>query len=90
MFWYLQKFVLKPLKPLLRLTNPSIRNAADASPALIDLALQRVHPDEGGHFDLLKKTESSLDSLNVDKQDLLWGKTLEWAGISSEKVGGLN
>jgi len=85
-FWYLQKLVLQPFRPLLRLVNPAIRNAAEASPTLIDLAIQQAHPGERGHFELGEKMESSPDSLNVEKQDLLWEKTLEWAGLTSEEV----
>jgi hypothetical protein len=89
MFWYLQKLVLQPFRPLLRLVNPAIRRAAEAGPPMIDLALQQAHPGERGHFELKEKTESSSDSLDVKKQELLWEKTLEWAGLTSEDAGGL-
>ena len=66
-----------------------MRSTAEAGPHLIDLALRKAHPKERGHFELEKKVESSPDSLNEEKQDLIWNKTLEWAGLTKGEIGSL-
>lgn len=84
MFVWAQRLFFQPFKPLLSLVNAAVRVAAEAGPDLIELALQRAHADERGHFNLLKKEDSSPDSQDTEKQDVLWEKTLEWAKITSK------
>ncbi|KAF2728577.1 short-chain dehydrogenase [Polyplosphaeria fusca] len=85
-----QRFFFRPLRPLISLLNPAVRSAAAAAPGLIDLALRRAHGGERGHFKLLTKEEGSPASLDVEKQELLWTKTIEWAHLTSENATLLN
>ncbi|KAI1463400.1 NAD(P)-binding protein [Daldinia caldariorum] len=79
-----QRLVLQPLRPLIRLTDPSYRTAADAGIDVVDLATNNVHPGERGYLLTLKKEPSSPDSYNEDTQEKLWVKSAEWAKITKE------
>ncbi|KAH9992266.1 NAD(P)-binding protein [Xylariaceae sp. FL0662B] len=81
----LQRFILQPLKPLLRLTDPTMRTAAEAGVDVIELAV-KLDPHERGFFTLLKKDQSSPESLDVEKQQKLWTKTAGWARITKENT----
>lgn len=80
----LSKIVVRPLRPLLRLVDPCVRTSADAGIDVARLAINEAAPNERGHFVLLEKTESSPDSLNEGKQERLWQKSAEWAGIKAQ------
>ncbi|KAI2607913.1 NAD(P)-binding protein [Hypoxylon sp. NC1633] len=81
---YVQRFVLQPLRPLLRLKDPSMRTAADAGVDVVALAANKAYPGERGYLKLLKREPSSPDSLDEDKQQRLWVKSAEWARITKE------
>ncbi|KAI2620983.1 NAD(P)-binding protein [Hypomontagnella submonticulosa] len=83
---YAQKFVLQPLRPLLRLKDPSLRTTADAAVDVIDLAMNKVYPGERGYLRQLRKVPSSKDSMDEDKQQKLWVKSAEWAKITKENT----
>ncbi|KAI1377102.1 NAD(P)-binding protein [Hypoxylon crocopeplum] len=83
---YAQRFILQPLRPLLRLRDPSMRTAADAGADAIEVAANKAYPGERGYLKLLKRESSSPDSLDEDKQQKLWTKSAEWAKITKENT----
>ncbi|KAI1774388.1 NAD(P)-binding protein [Hypoxylon cercidicola] len=83
---YVQRFVLQPLRPFLRLKDPSMRTAADAGVDAIELATNKAYPGERGYLKLLKRAPSSPDSMNEDKQEKVWAKSAGWAKITKENT----
>ncbi|KAI0894719.1 NAD(P)-binding protein [Annulohypoxylon nitens] len=79
---FLMRYAVQPLLPLMKYQNPQMRLGADSGIDTIELALDRVHPGERGYFELLEKAESSPESRDESKQEKLWVKSAEWAGIS--------
>lgn len=71
----MQKFVYKPLLPLLRFVNPTLRTAAPAAIDVIELALNPIYTGLRGYFIGLKKAESSPESNDKAKQKLVWNRT---------------
>jgi hypothetical protein len=82
----MQRLVMQPLRPLLRLSNPSMRTAAAAGPDLIELATGKAHPGERGYFIHLDKAATSTESQDMATQDRLWATTVEWARITADKT----
>ncbi|KAL9062527.1 MAG: hypothetical protein Q9157_008842 [Trypethelium eluteriae] len=83
----LQKFVLKPLLPLLKLLmGPTLRTAAPAGVDVVELSLNPIYLGKRGFFTLLQEDQSSPDSRDERKQQRLWNKTLEWAKITKENT----
>ncbi|KAI1499595.1 short-chain dehydrogenase/reductase-like protein sdr [Biscogniauxia marginata] len=83
---YVQKLVLQPLRPFLRLKDPSMRTAADAAADVTALVLNQAKTGERGYFKLLNKESSSKASLDETKQEKVWEKTAEWAKITKENT----
>ncbi|KAK5632851.1 hypothetical protein RRF57_008565 [Xylaria bambusicola] len=83
---YMQRFVLQPLWPILRLLIPSVRPSTDAGADVADIALSRKHARERGYLNLLMPGPSSEESLDEVKQQKIWVKTAEWAGITRENT----
>ncbi|KAL8730887.1 MAG: hypothetical protein Q9166_003814 [cf. Caloplaca sp. 2 TL-2023] len=81
MLFYLSKFVIGPLQPLLRFMDPTMRTSAEAGKDVIQLATNEAYPGDRGYFTMLKKDESSPESRDEAKQERLWVKTAEWAGV---------
>lgn len=78
----MSRMIIKPLSPLLRaLVDPTMRKASDAGVDVINLAVGEDYSHAEGYFTLGKKDESSPESMDEKKQELLWQKTLEWTGI---------
>ncbi|KAI9784388.1 MAG: hypothetical protein M1816_000859 [Peltula sp. TS41687] len=86
MLVYMSKFVMQPLRPLLRLKDPTMRTAAEAGVDVVDLAMNRAFPGERGYFTLLKRDISSPESRDEKKQRKLWVKSAEWARITRENT----
>lgn len=86
MLVFMSKFVIRPLRPLLRIMDPTMRTSAEAGADVIDLAVNKAHPGERGYFTLLKKDESSPDSQDGEKQKDLWAKTAKWAGVTLDNI----
>jgi hypothetical protein len=86
MLVYMSKFVLRPLRPLLRLMDPTMRTAAEAGADFVELATNNASPGERGYYTLLKKDTSSADSKDEDKQQKLWVKSAVWTRISGENT----
>ena len=63
-----------------------MRTAKEAGIDVAELATDNAHQGERGYFTLLKKDTSSPDSQDASKQQQLWMKTLEWAGITPENI----
>lgn len=82
MLVYMSRFIIQPLRPLLRLMDPTMRTSAEAGADVIDLATNKAHPGERGYFTLLRKDDSSPESQDKEKQRNLWVKSAEWAGIT--------
>ncbi|RYC59528.1 hypothetical protein CHU98_g6680 [Xylaria longipes] len=83
---YMQRLVLQPLQPVLRIMVPDVRRSADAGVDVAELALNQKHPDERGYFRLMVPGPSSAESLDETKQEKVWAKTAEWAKITSENT----
>lgn len=82
----LQRFVLRPLGPVLRFLNPAMRTSAEAAEGVIELGVGEAHPGERGYFNLLEKGESSPDSLDKNIQERIWSKSAEWARITKDNT----
>ena len=81
----MQRFIIQPLMPILRsLSDPTMRTADVAGADVAQLALGVAHPGERGYFTLLEKDKSSDESLDEEKQERLWKKTLEWVKIGKD------
>jgi len=61
-----------------------MRTAAEAGADVVDLAVKDAYSGQRGYFTLLAQDTSSPESLVKDKQEKLWLKTNEWAGITSK------
>ena len=82
MLYYMSKFIIQPLRFLLRFMDPTMRNAAKAGVDVADLATNNVHPGDRGYFTLLEKDISAPDSMDEETQQKLWVKSMEWARIT--------
>ncbi|KAI2780671.1 NAD(P)-binding protein [Daldinia loculata] len=85
-FTYMQKFVLRPLLPLIRLKDHTARLSAPAGADVIELAVNSKYAGQAGYYTLLKKDESSPESKEEQKQEALWAKSLTWARINKENT----
>jgi len=84
---YMSRFMIQPMRPVLRLMDPTMRTAQEAGHDIAELATNTAFPGVRGYFTLLKQDESSPDSKNEDVQETIWKKTLEWTGINEEETG---
>jgi hypothetical protein len=66
--------------------DPCVRTSADAGKDVARLAVNEACPNERGYFVLLDKTESSPDSLDENKQEELWRRSIEWVGIMPQDI----
>ncbi|KAI2617139.1 NAD(P)-binding protein [Hypoxylon sp. NC1633] len=78
----MQKWVYKPLLPLLRLPNPTLRTAAQGGVDVVEMAVSPTYAGQKGYYTLLKKDDSAPDSNDEGKQQSLWKQTLEWTGTT--------
>lgn len=74
----MSKFVIRPLRPLMRFMDPTMRTSAEAGVDVIDLAVGKAHAQQRGYFTLLKPDTSAPDSLDEKVQQKVWEKTLQW------------
>ncbi|KAL1852446.1 hypothetical protein Daus18300_012205 [Diaporthe australafricana] len=82
----LSKLIVQPLRPPLRLVDPSVRTSSDAGTDVARLAINEASPNERGHFVLLEKLESSPDSLDEEEQEAMWRKSAEWVGLMPQDI----
>ncbi|KAL3468135.1 NAD(P)-binding protein [Aspergillus heterothallicus] len=79
--------MIRPFLCLLRrISDPTMRTSAEAADDIVDYATNNAYPGERGYFTLSQRDVSSPESLNEGKQEALWSKTIEWAGITSENT----
>ncbi|KUJ21389.1 NAD(P)-binding protein [Mollisia scopiformis] len=83
---FLRKFVLRPLLPLLKMTDPTARIAAAAAIDVARLATNEAHPGERGYFTLLKPDQGSEASRDEMTQEALWLKNVLWVGLTSKDL----
>lgn len=86
LLFYMSKFVIQPFRFLLKFSDPTMRTASEAAVDVAALSTSKAHAGQGGFFTLLKKENSSPDSQDEKKQDLLWNKTLEWTRMEAEGI----
>lgn len=86
MLFYMSKFIIQPLRFLLRFMDPTMRTAAKAGIDVADLATNKAYPGERGYFTLLEKDVSAPDSMDEETQQTLWVKSMEWARITRENT----
>lgn len=87
MLQMMSKFVIRPLRPLLRFADPTMRTSNEAGTDIAKLAVNEASPGARGFFTLLKEDTSSPDSLDEKVQESIWEKTFEWTGVSKEAAG---
>ncbi|CEN62934.1 hypothetical protein ASPCAL09562 [Aspergillus calidoustus] len=79
--------IIRPFLFLLRrFSDPTMRTCTEAAADIVEFATNTARPGERGYYTLSHKDESSPDSLDQAKQDALWSKTIEWAGITGENT----
>lgn len=83
---YVQKFVLKPLMPLMRLRDPLMRRVSAGGIDVAKIALDPEYAGARGYYSWLKKDESSPESRDKKKQEALWVRSAQWAGITKENT----
>jgi hypothetical protein len=64
--------VIRPLRLLLRLMDPTMRTVAEAGAGVVNLATNKAYPGERGYFTLLEKGDSSPRVWTKEKQQKLW------------------
>ncbi|KAK4214751.1 hypothetical protein QBC37DRAFT_341339 [Rhypophila decipiens] len=82
----LQRDVLVPQLPNLRLQMPTLRTSAEGGHDVVELAVSPAYKGEQGFYTLLEKDVSSPESQGEATQDKLWAKTLEWAEVPEDKT----
>ena len=87
MIQMMSKYIIRPLRPLLRFTDPTMRTSSEAGTDIAKLAVSEACPGYRGFLTLLKEDISSPDSLNETVQEDIWVKTLEWTSISAAGAG---
>ncbi|ETS76484.1 hypothetical protein PFICI_11871 [Pestalotiopsis fici W106-1] len=80
----LSKFVLRPLRPLLSMMDPTARTVAEAGRDTAKLATGEANPGERGYFTLLKPDSGSKDSQDEEAQEALWSKSVQWTGLEAK------
>lgn len=83
---YVQKFILKPLLPLMRLRDPLLRRVSAGGVDVAKIALDPEYVGARGYYTFLKKDESSPESREGKKQEALWVRSAQWAGITRENT----
>ncbi|KAL2820652.1 NAD(P)-binding protein [Aspergillus granulosus] len=79
--------IVRPFSFLLRrFSDPTMRTSAEAAEDIVGFATNTTSPGERGYYTLSQKDVSSPDSLDEAKQNALWTKTIEWAGITGENT----
>ncbi|KAI1413415.1 putative short-chain dehydrogenase [Hypoxylon sp. FL1857] len=84
---YMQKFVAKPLMPLIRrFVDPTFRPSSEAGVDIIELGVGKADDGERGYYTLLEKDEPDPTVLDKEKQHKIWVKSAEWAGINKSNT----
>ncbi|KAI0468056.1 NAD(P)-binding protein [Xylaria cf. heliscus] len=80
---YMQKLVFQPFAFLLRYVDQTMRSSDAAASDLVEVALSPQYADASGYFEMLKNCESSPESRDSAKQDVMWIKSAEWARVTA-------
>ncbi|KAI5791974.1 short-chain dehydrogenase/reductase-like protein sdr [Geopyxis carbonaria] len=78
---YLMKYILSPLAPVLRRAIPTLRNSSVAAKDMVEVAVGESVKGKRGYFTMAAEDRSTEEAYDEAKQELLWRKSLEWAGI---------
>jgi hypothetical protein len=78
----MQRFILRPLRPVFRFFNQPFRRAADGAADVVDLATNVAHAGEQGYFTLLEKGESAPQSMDKEIQQRVWLQSATWAKVT--------
>lgn len=84
MLQVMSKWVIRPMRPLLRFADPTMRTSSEAGIDIAMLAVNEASPGVRGFFTMRKEDTSSPDSLDTNMQQTIWKKTLEWTGASKD------
>lgn len=82
----MMKGVLNPLRPVLRFLLPTLRTTTLAAQDLIEMAVGDEYRHAEGYYVMSSQDESSPESRDEEKQEMVWKKSLEWAGISPDQT----
>ncbi|KAI1139190.1 putative short-chain dehydrogenase [Hypoxylon sp. FL0543] len=84
---YMQKFVMKPLMPLIRrFADPTFRPSSEAGVDIIELGVGKADDGERGYYTLLEKDEPDPVVLDKETQHKIWVKSAEWAKINKDNT----
>ncbi|KAI1378854.1 putative short-chain dehydrogenase [Hypoxylon crocopeplum] len=84
---FMQKFVMKPLMPLIRrFADPTFRPSSEAGRDIIELGMGKADDGERGYYTLLEKDEPDPSALDTEKQQKIWTKSVEWAKINKDNT----
>ncbi|KAG9189436.1 endo-1,4-beta-xylanase [Alternaria panax] len=72
------------LLPLLSYFVPRLVTVEQAATAFVDVAVADKFAGQEGYYEGEKKVQSSPDSLDVNMQQALWRKSVEWCGLDKE------
>lgn len=84
MLQIMSKWVIRPMRPLLRFVDPTMRTSSEAGTDIAMLAVNEASPGVRGFFTLRTEDTSSPESLEKDVQEAIWKKTLEWTGAAKD------
>lgn len=82
--WKYGMKVLGTLQPVMKYAIPTLRSANAAAVDLIEVAVGKEYVGTRGFYQMSKPGESSPESKDEAKQQKLWLKSLEWAGVSKD------
>ncbi|KAK8099000.1 NAD(P)-binding protein [Apiospora kogelbergensis] len=83
--YYIQgmfSFIVRPFLPVFTyLVGANYRSSSAAGVDVVELAVNRAHPNERGYFTMLEKDISDPITMDREVQDITWKKSLEWANV---------
>ncbi|KAI4240597.1 MAG: hypothetical protein LQ352_007612 [Teloschistes flavicans] len=83
---FMSRWIIPLLKPLIRLSDPTMRSSAEAGVDVTELATRAARGQDRGYFTLLKPDISAPQSTDETTQQKLWEKTSQWARITRENT----
>lgn len=83
MLQYMSRLIIQPLRPLLRMMDPTMRTSADAAADIVRLARNDVHSGESGYFILLERSAPPPGSVDEQVAEQLWQASAKWTGVTA-------
>ncbi|KAI1332779.1 putative short-chain dehydrogenase [Xylariaceae sp. FL0255] len=80
------RFVLKSMMPVINFFDPTFRSAAAAGVDIIDVAVNKAHPDYRGYLTLLQKDGSDPITRDEEVQQRVWEKSVMRAHITADRT----